>query len=76
MSDSATYSVSVGHGIQEGFDTDQVYSAFAQLVKISPEKSVTYLSAIRTLKKELDEKTARLYKKKLEGIGRLFSGID
>jgi hypothetical protein len=73
MTDAVTYNVVIGEQLQAGFATDQVQQALAQLVKIPPEKAAALLSGRRTLKRNLDEATANLYKRKLESIGLIVS---
>jgi hypothetical protein len=69
MSDAFTYNVIVNGEILDSFERPQVHEAFAQLFKLSPEKSSQFLSAERIIKKEVDLKQAHLYKRKLENIG-------
>lgn len=57
--------------ILKGFSEQQAVSAMAALFKISTERATAYLGNRRTLKTQLDESKAVLYKRKLESIGLL-----
>jgi len=69
MTDSATYSVITSGELLKGFEPAQVIEAFSALFKVTPEKAGILMKDRRVIKKQIDLKSAELYKSKLEGIG-------
>lgn len=69
MSENSTYSVITNGETLSGFEKEKALLDFAVLFKISPEKSKSFLQKERAVKKEINLKSAEIYKKKLESIG-------
>ncbi len=64
-----TYDIVFSGKLRQGFETEQVEQAFAELFKLPLEKSQRILRKPRTLKKDLEQSAAERMRKKLEAIG-------
>ncbi len=69
MANANTYSVIVSGQLKDGFDPSKIQDAFAALLKVPPEKAASLMRRKWVIKKNVDEQTAAVYKKKLESIG-------
>lgn len=69
MSDSTSYSVLSGGKLRPDFEPEQVRNSVAALFKIPLEKAELLLTRQQVIKKQVDLKTAQIYKQKLESIG-------
>ncbi len=69
MNEEVTYNIVISGEILVGFELAQVQAAAAELFKITPEQASKVVGSKRVVKKGLDQKSAQLYKQKLESIG-------
>lgn len=69
MEKVSTYHVITNGQLIDGFEPEAVQQAFSQLFKIPLDKAKRVVGTKTTIKKDLDLKTAHVYKQRLEGIG-------
>lgn len=69
MEVNETYNIVSSGELVDGFYLTDVQVAFAELFKCSEDKAKAVVGKKVTLKKQVDERTAKAYKSKLESIG-------